>query len=72
VHEPHPPEEPAMYNSYVIQSVARQQVDERVADAERARRSRALRRGRRDDGVPPVPAHRAFGRIAAIRIALPH
>lgn len=39
-----------MYNTYVIQTVARQQVDERVTDAARARRARLSRRTREDEG----------------------
>jgi hypothetical protein len=50
VYEQHPPEEPLMYNTYVIQTVARQQVDERVTDAARARRARLSRRTREDEG----------------------
>ncbi|KRF34209.1 hypothetical protein [Nocardioides sp. Soil805] len=61
-----------MYTTYGIQSVARQQVAERVADAEQARRGRAFRRTWRDAGKEPVPARRAVGRVAAIRIVLPH
>jgi hypothetical protein len=36
-----------MYNTYVIETLARQQADERVAYAERARRSRRSRRSGR-------------------------
>jgi hypothetical protein len=58
-----------MYNSFILESVARHQVDERVARAAEARRSRASRRGRPAAGGP-VPAHQAFARVAALRIAL--
>ncbi len=61
-----------MYNPYVIETVARQQVEERVAHAERARRGRALRRTWHDAGKEPVPARRAFGWVAALRIVVPH
>jgi hypothetical protein len=61
-----------MHNDYVIQTVARHQVDERVARAAEARRNRASRRTRPDSGVPRLPAHTVFARIAAIRIAVSH
>ena len=61
-----------MYNPYVLESVARHQVDERVARAAEARRSRTARRTRAGSGAPSVPAHRAIGRVAALRIAFPH
>jgi hypothetical protein len=59
-----------MYNSFILESVARHQVDERVARAAEARRSRASRGGRAASAGGPVPAHQAFARVAALRIAL--
>ena len=70
VHQPIPDQEPAMYNSYVIETVARHQVDERVARAAEARRGRASRRAHPDSAGGPVPARQAFARVAALRIVL--
>jgi hypothetical protein len=63
-------QEPDMYNAYVIESVARHQVDERVARATEARRERAARRTRPGTAGGPVPARQAFARVAALRIVL--